>query len=338
MKAKYAPAKTSNRDDEMLREIEKILDEQAPVEGQHNSFCGFCSHLASSAPHSIDEFEQQLEVRLIEKWKQQRQTSKMNLAERARELVARFAPLRSLRRGALQGAVLLILMVIGTIIVDPSAQAWAQGPLNDLLYYFNFSRTTRELPVATVFPLPSNQGGLPPNNIHVACEHGVQADTNYRVENVQISFSPLTRAQIENHLGFTVSTPTYLPAGYCGLNVFELVPQTHAAIWQAYNMQPNHLCASDVNLSQSRVSEDSPLPFSIGAAPATPLMVAGDPGLWVENLEGVPCQLHTADGRDVSLTLSNSILVWDHKGIRYRLAVDSTLGLNEVLQIAGSLQ
>lgn len=233
-----------------------------------------------------------------------------------RGLVTRPFPVQPRLRTVLAGTLILAILLAGMIAAYPPTRASAQGALENLLAYFGFSRQEPAGPAPIV--------------------------TQRRIDPSTITRQPPTptptRGEIEALAGFDVKAPVYLPDRYQEAG-FRFDTGVNRVFWMAWIPTSDAICRSPITLWQFPASEESKYPRRIGDAPAVPVTVAGSPGLWIEELDRRDCTVYNADDSVQRVeSKAESILTWEQGGIRYRLATDSTLGLDEMLRIAESLE
>ncbi len=300
-----------DQDQALLNRIEAMLTRQGYDEQEVHPLDHLCQQLTHIVPVADATFRQQLEARLVTQLE----------AYKARERKPSSSlPAWSYGRRVAFGMLAVGCMLIAIVGAIPPARAWAGNSLDDLLLHFGFNRAAPVLPVATLPALAT------PNQVQQLKAEGPNTE--------------LSLAAVQGQVDYKVKLPTYLPDNYHAVDRLEFHPKDQWILWRAFKSEASHEgCGSLLQFSQFPSSNRVTSLDAIGTAAATTVSVGNETGLWIEKREESPC-IFTAPGlAPRTIPEYQSVLTWEHDGIRYTLASDGqvNLSLDEMLKIGASL-
>lgn len=243
-------------------------------------------------------------------------------------------------RSTLAGTVLAVLLLCGVVSSVPPSRAWAQTTLDDLLSYFNFSRTPSTLPQ----PMGSSS---PPERVSSADGSPLSQALNCSYLNDGSSVcsegqAHVTPAQAADWVGFAVKVPTYLPPDYQPINGLEVNPSATVVSWTAVKqvIGADDMCSErDIQLSQALIANIPDRTSSIGSASAVAVTIDGSAGLLIENTVPTQCMSYASNGiQQPAVAWHTNELVWERGGVRYALVIDAGAGREEAVKVAASLR
>ena len=209
------------------------------------------------------------------------------------------APLRVMRPTALSLSLFAFLGMI--LLLSPSARAIAQSLLKEIGGY-TFTRGVPD-------PLDASRLPAPFNILNTSTSTSIELTNDSLVVNDPGSAGDLA--------GFTVLTPTYLPAGYIPMDGgWRITTKSNSmAVTNGYyDTSKNYFL-----LSQWKIGEGDTKAFT--RQEIVDVTVRGREGVWIPS---------------TSNNATNAALVWEENGITYSL-IGKDLSLEEMLKVAESL-
>jgi len=321
----------TERDQQLLEEIEEIVANGGGERREADSLYGFCAHLASTVPQAGDAFRQQLEARLVARMQQQQEvrtlgTTPQDKGEvRSPSWFRRLAPgvgcirqvfqIRgglTMKKGFALAVIAALVIAVGAVALVPPVRAWGRGVLARFEALIITDAPTWPEVVIDTPPAPTPIGQ--PTSTPVLGPLPV-----------------LTIEEANDVAGFQVLSPEYVPAGYrvVARRVYVVEAGVFVRTTCATESGEERVSISQVRYVPGRYEEE----FPVGDAPTMDVTVRGQPGLRVE---GAKLGIRNDDSGGSELYGVN-VLIWEEEDDLFRLT-SNELTLEELLKIAESLK
>ena len=306
----------TERDRQLLEEIEEIVVNGGGERREADSLYGFCAHLASTVPQADNAFQQRLEARLVATLQQQQEVRTLGTMSqdkgeaRSPSWFRRLAPGvgrinqifeggLTMKKGFALAALAALVIAVSTVALVPSVRA-------QFLRVVGISAPAGTGQLSDT-PIP---GG---HLITVINEETGETQTMYMGEMHETTRQTVSWDEAQAAVDFSLRQPAYLPEG-AELTRVELVsvPDGEGEI-------------EERGVVLWYVAGDSELVLE--QWPAFPEVLPPPPGVTTVTVNGAP---------GWAVSDEHSVLIWQTAEARYTL--NGYLPLEEMLEIAESLE
>jgi hypothetical protein len=289
----------NRQDQELLQEVERLIANEDGERREADSLYGFCAHLASTRPLADEAFRLRLETKLISVLESEKKERKMSAEQTKNGPLAWFIPARPSLRAALTALLLIVLLAGGLIAVYPPAGAFAKA-------VFDAVRGQTSQVIVTVV-----------ENGTISREEAITTDIT----------GPLTLAEAQAEVDFTIRLPAYLPGGY-SLTEFNIYPGSRDMVTILFDTQVD-------GPGQAReffeLHESKREGIYAGGEPLGDVLINGRTAVWAQDVST------TTDDAGRSSPLTANKLYWEDGGIYFTLR-SYDLSQQEMLKIAASIK
>ena len=299
----------TERDRQLLDEIEEIVANGGGERREADSLYGFCAHLASTVPHADDAFRQRLEARLVAKLRQQQQEArKGNRGSIGRYGLQRWVPLchsvSQVARPAVRTSLVvcvIIVLVLGLLVSVPTTRA----ALLDMVQRLGF-----------VLAQPGQ----------------LESSTVVQVE-MEEEEPPISLAEAQQRVPFPIRTPTWLPEGLTLLGAYTGSRGDQADMVSLfYGLTDESPASRSAGMSIVIASSPDQIDSLVPILQVEEVVVNNHKAIYVQGA-------WQDDGLRWDETADVTRLSWEEDGLTYLLTVYGlSLKREDVIRIAESLK